>query len=294
MTKVNLKELQNELKFYENKSQKYLDPNQLIAIRLDMRSGGKFVKGLDKPWDEAFSYAMEKTAKDLLEEVTGTVISYTGSDEITLIIYPTNEDKEFVGEQIPFFNGRVDKVLSLSASIATLAFNKHFLNYTETALLTPERKSVLGNKLFTAQFDSRVFQIPSAKDTKPLEGLKVVFSRMNDVRKNSIQMLGRAHFSHKQLQGVSTKNILEMLKDKGVDWEKEIHTNNKYGVVYFKEFTLKHGYNPVTNETTVNNRKVVTKATEEEIFEFVNSKEYSELFGSQLSYRIMELGGYNA
>lgn len=43
--------------------------------------------------------------------------------------------------------------------------------------------------------------------------------RVQDATRNSIQMLGQAHFSHKQLQGLNQNKIIEMLfEEKGIKW----------------------------------------------------------------------------
>ena len=37
--------------------------------------------------------------------------------------------------------------------------------------------------------------------------------------RKSVQVVGQANFSHKELQGKSCANIKEMLKEKGIDWD---------------------------------------------------------------------------
>lgn len=302
--KINLKDQQTYLGTFEKYSQVYLDPNKVIAIRLDMRAGGSFVKGLLKPWDYVFSASMKAAAQALMEQVSGVVAVYTGSDEITLVLYPKNHAKKYNGDQIPFFNGRTDKLLSLTSSIATNAFNKEWYqfiqctrqigvkdveksnNLTETHEITKKfmkRIEVLENKLFKAQFDSRVFQVDGEMDKNAID---ILFSRMNDVKKNSIQMLARAHFSHKELQNKSTTEQKQMLENSNVYWEKEVDTENKYGVLFYKTIVKSEAINKLTGEQVEVNRNKIFMATEPELIEFVESKTYPELYNSILSQKI--------
>lgn len=304
MKKVNLKHLQEELSAPEKEARVFLDPNKLIAIRLDMRSGGSFVKNLIRPWDYVFTGSMNYAAKVLLEEVSGAVATFVGSDEITLVMYPKTESDKWNGGEIPFFNGRTDKILSLTSSIVTNAFNEKWFEFMtittsvrdkrlketksekeaeETFETYDNRLKILKNKLFKAQFDARVFQpdgVPSE------EAIKIIFSRMNDVKKNSIQMLAREHFSHKELQGKTTGDQKQMLLKENILWEEVVVTDNKYGAVFFREKVLKKSLNNLTKEEVLVKRNVIQQANPSELFQFVDARTYEELFSSTLATRI--------
>lgn len=305
MSNVNLKELQSELAVFEKNNQVYLDPKKLIVIRLDMRAGGSFVKKLNSPWDYNFTEAMKHSARVLLEEVSGAVATFVGSDEITLVIYPKTEHDNWNGGEIPFFNGRTDKILSLSASIVSNAFNERWLDLIKKTEEVAEyeikkakmseideifkyyqnRLNVLREKTFKAHFDSRVFQ-PGGNSSE--EAIKVIFSRMNDVKKNSIQMLARKHFSHKELQQKNTMVQKQMLFDQGIVWEEVVETDNKYGSVFFRERVLKDSINNLTKEPVQVKRNIVQEASLEELYQFVEARTYEDLFASTLAKRIVK------
>ena len=62
-------------------------------------------------------------------------------------------------------------------------------------------------------FDARVFNIPKEEVTN------LIYWRQLDATRNSIQMVGQANFSHKQLQGKSCNMIQDMLMaEKGINW----------------------------------------------------------------------------
>ena len=62
-------------------------------------------------------------------------------------------------------------------------------------------------------FDARCFNIPKEEVTN------LIYWRQLDASRNSIQMVGRANFSHKELQNKSCKQIQDMLMEqKGINW----------------------------------------------------------------------------
>lgn len=66
-----------------------------------------------------------------------------------------------------------------------------------------------------AMFDARCFNIPKEEVTN------LVYWRQLDATRNSIQMVGQANFSHKELQNKSCNDIQDMLMT-----QKEINWNN--------------------------------------------------------------------
>lgn len=163
---------------------------------------------------------MQDTMKYLCRNIQGCVLGYTQSDEITLILvdYQTLTSGAW-------FDYEVQKMCSISASMATMAFNKAFMeNVTEFKL-----ENILNakNNLDTfeywcaisksmekgAVFDSRCFNIPKEEVTN------LIYWRQLDATRNSIQMVGQANFSHAQLQGKSCNDIQDMLMlQKGINW----------------------------------------------------------------------------
>ena len=84
-------------------------------------------------------------------------------------------------------------------------------------------------KLHSAIFDSRVFAIP--KD----EVNNYFIWRQQDATRNSIQMLGQANFSHKELHKCSCNMIQEKLfTEKGINFN-DIPTTQKRGACIVKE-----------------------------------------------------------
>ena len=119
-------DLANRMKEYEKRNQYYLQKRTPVAIRVDGRSFHTFTKGFQKPFDEVLIKSMQETAKYMCENIQGAKIEYIQSDEITIILvdYDTLETD-------CWFNYRTDKLCSIAASMATMAFNKSFTKNAE-------------------------------------------------------------------------------------------------------------------------------------------------------------------
>lgn len=275
--KLNWNELADNMKRMEKAKSTKLDANKTIVIRLDMRSGGSFVRGLNKPFDDSFSDAMEHTAKELAKQVQGAQLVYFGSDEITILLFKNKVKKEFT----PFFEGKLQKTVSLTAAIATAEFNKAWLeiiNKTKDS----DYKEILQRKLFNARFDSRAFNIEGGIN----EALSSVWWRMKDVSRNSVQMLGRKYFSQKQLQNISTRQLEDMLKEINHDWNKEVRTVNKYGNLFIREAYLGKGYNPKTKEFVETIRHDWFETQEDELIEFLDVKNLEDFKTTKIFKRL--------
>lgn len=292
MPKLNWNQVADEMKLMEKKDSTKLDPTMPIAIRLDMRSGDSFVKGLNKPFDKTFTNAMTQTAIALAEQVQGTQLAYVGSDEITLLLFNNSSKEHFT----PFFEGKLQKIVSLTAAIATAEFNKAWFNeiqkHTDDSqdLHNKAYNLMLRKKLFQARFDSRAFNIYYTTHLNMpgniYNALKSVWWRVNDVNKNSIQMYARKYFSHKQLENVKTKNMLQMLQNIGKNWEQDVPTTNKYGNIIIREAYHGFGYNPITKEKVPTIRHKWFTSDEEQMKEFQQVSHTKEFVDTKIFKRL--------
>jgi tRNA(His) 5'-end guanylyltransferase len=220
---------------YENRSKTYLVRRMPVIIRLDGKAFHTFTKGLKKPYDEIFHNTMNATMKYLCENIQGCKLGYTQSDEITLLLtdYDTLDTDAW-------FDNNVQKICSVSASMATMAFNKFFgyeyeyysVNHPEdwTARIGETTYAMtLYSKLYNAMFDSRCFNIPEDEVTN------CFIWRQQDATRNAIQMLGQCNFSHKELHGKSCNDIQDMLMlEKGINFN-DMPTEFKRGVCCVKK-----------------------------------------------------------
>lgn len=210
---------------YENITRYYLTRRMPVIIRVDGRSFHTFTKGFKKPFDDILVKTMQDTMKYLCENIQGCVLGYTQSDEISLVL---TDYAELTTDA--WFGNNLQKMCSVSASMATLAFNKFFSGRVQEFMydccdefgddVLPEKQNdyelahnVYFKKFNAAMFDSRVFTIPKE------EVCNYLIWRQQDATRNSIQSVGQANFSQKELHGKSCNNIHDMLMlQKGINW----------------------------------------------------------------------------
>lgn len=213
--------LGERMKGYEFASRDMMTKRMPVIIRLDGKAFHTFTKGLRKPFDEILMSTMWQTAKYLCENIQGCKIAYTQSDEISLLL--TNYDNITTDS---WFGNSVQKMVSVSASMATLAFNRHFREITEDfrnqSFNDVQYKSLLKTKFDTAIFDSRVFVIPKE------EVNNYFIWRQQDAMRNSVQMLAQSKFSHKELHKKNVSMLKNMLLEVGVSWD-NLPTSQKRG-----------------------------------------------------------------
>lgn len=187
--------LGDRMKAYEaREAQRRLMPLLPIVARLDGRGFSRWTQGLARPYDERLSRVMIETTRQLVAEL-GARTGYTQSDEISLVFY--NPDPK----SPPIFEGRVQKLVSVLAALATA----HFAQLVREHL--PERADRL------AHFDCRVWNVPTIE-----EAANALLWREFDATKNSISMAARAYYAHAELHGKKGSVLQEMLWQKGVNW----------------------------------------------------------------------------
>lgn len=203
--------------FYEKIPQTKLTRRIPVAIRLDGKAFHTFTRGFDKPIDQILRKSMNETMLYLCQNVQGCVFGYCQSDEITLIL---TDYKKLTSEA--WFDYKVQKVCSVSASMATMVFNSIFtvLSWNDVKYTRVRGKAL---------FDSRCFNIPKE------EVANLILWRQQDATRNSINSAGQLYFSHKQLQHKNTDQVQEMLfSEKGINWN-DYSTEFKRGVACTKE-----------------------------------------------------------
>lgn len=212
--------LGDRMKKYEAVPRNFLTRRVPVVIRLDGKAFHTFTKGMRKPFDRILMSTMQLTMRELCKNIQGCVFGYTQSDEITLVLtdYATIQTDAWFG-----YN--VQKMTSVAASMATLYFNQFFTqelfgridDYPDDEKGTSEEWNYLmmlaKKKTYKALFDARAFSIP--KD----EVCNCLVWRQQDATRNSIDAVGQANFSHRELQGKSCNDIQEMLwNQRNLNW----------------------------------------------------------------------------
>ena len=180
-----------------------------VAIRIDGRAFHTYTRGFQKPFDMVLMRSMQDTMQYLCENIQGCVLGYTQSDEITLLLVDYKKLNSSA-----WFDYEVQKLCSIAASMATMVFNRSFAKHVEEDTYPWEYAAVYQKAMkMGAMFDARCFNIPKEEVTN------LIYWRQLDASRNSIQMVGQANFSHKQLQNKSNNDIQDMLMlQKGINW----------------------------------------------------------------------------
>ena len=209
--------LGDRTKGYENISRIYLTRRTPIVIRIDGKAFHTFTRGFARPFDDVLVKSMQNTAKYLCENIMGCKLAYTQSDEISLLLV----DYEKIETQA-WFDNNLQKMVSVTASMATMAFNRFFREEIDKDPTIPSVRynwyTAAINK--GAMFDARAFILPKE------EVNNYFIFRQQDATRNSIQMVAQSNFSQKELQGKNCNVLQDMLHEqKGINW-------NDYPTVY--------------------------------------------------------------
>lgn len=189
---------------YEDRTRVMLPRRTYTIIRVDGKAFHTFTRHCEKPNDQELASALDAAAHALCTESQGARLAYLQSDEMSILLtdfaLPTTD---------AWFDGNLQKIVSVSASIVTAAFAE-FYN-------TP-------HVVATAHFDARAFTIPDAVEVE-----NYFIWRQQDATRNSVQSLARAHFSHTQIHGVNTDVLQEWLfEKKHINWN-DLETKWKRG-----------------------------------------------------------------
>lgn len=208
---------------YENRTRYYVPRRTYTIIRLDGKSFHTYTKGLKRPFDKDLQTDIDVAICMMMCEIQGAVFAYTQSDEISILLTdfakPTTD---------AWFDGNIQKIASVSASIMTAEFNK--LRILLALTHSTNFDDIL--EMQSAYFDSRVFTIPD-----PIEVMNYFRWRQKDCIRNSISMVAHSHFSHKELLNKSQNDIHEMLYQKEINWSKHFSTSEKNGRIITKDIS---------------------------------------------------------
>jgi len=182
---------------YENRTRHELVRRSYHMLRVDGKAFHSYTKkiGTKRPYDFDLMDRMNETTRFLCENIQGAQLAYVQSDEISILF--TDFAKI---ETDLWFDGNIQKIVSITSSLATGFFNSY----------KNPKPEIL------AFFDARVFTIPD-----PAEVINTFVWRYQDWHRNSVSMLARAHFSHKELTGKSIAKMHDLLHSKGINWAKQ-------------------------------------------------------------------------
>jgi len=207
----NKNDLSSRMKEYEACYNIKFPARTYVIVRLDGKGFSKYTKMFDKPFDDHLSNVMDVATIELCKYLNPK-FAYTQSDEISLLF----TDIENIESEL-IFDGKLQKLCSISASKVTSAFNYKMLQILSGFKYQPDE---LITKILTgdlpeieAVFDSRVFIIPDFREVS-----NYFIWRQQDCTRNSLSMAASAAYSHHDLENKSGSDKHDMLMAKGINW----------------------------------------------------------------------------
>jgi tRNA(His) 5'-end guanylyltransferase len=192
--------------FYEDRTRYKLARRTNTIIRIDGKAFHTYTKGLKRPFDEGLMEDMNKTTEYLCQNIQGAKFGYVQSDEISILITDYDDISTHA-----WFDGNLQKMASIAASLATAEFNRlRLIRKMNTTVATAG--SIL-EQFKHAMFDARVFQIPYQEEV-----LNYFIWRQQDATRNSISSVAQSLYSTKELHGKKTNDMQEMIFQKGINW----------------------------------------------------------------------------
>jgi tRNA(His) guanylyltransferase len=234
--------LGDRMKGYEDAYRIALPRRVPVIVRVDGKAFHTWTRGLNKPFDEWLEEAMNRCALKLCEEIQGAKLAYIQSDEISVLI--NNYTKL---ESSAWFDNNLQKMVSISASVAAATMWDMALGYKDA----PK---------YPAYFDSRVFLLPEH------DVANYFLWRQQDATRNSIQMLARSLYSHKELYKKNTSQLQEMCFQKGSNWN-DLPTARKRGRCVYRENLIDPELKPIRHKWTVDNEIPIFKGDGREYIE---------------------------
>lgn len=183
--------------YYEDRCRYFLPRRSYFIIRVDGKAFHTYCKGLKRPFDNDLISDIDSTAAFLCKNIQGAKFAYTQSDEISILV----SDFDSLDTDL-WFDGNIQKMVSVSASLATSEFN----------LLRSKRIFDL-SKIKSANFDARVFQIPSSMEVE-----NYFIWRQQDCSRNSISSVAQSLYSPKELISKNSDQKQELIFQKGINW----------------------------------------------------------------------------
>ena len=207
--------LGDRIKTYEDAFRQYLPIRMPVIIRIDGCHFHSYTSGCGRPFDQKLIDTMDETAMYLCKNIQNAAIAYTQSDEISILLI--NYKDKNTGS---WFDNNVQKMCSVAAGMTSAYF-------------TSVSHKIFGETKI-ATFDCRAFVVPREDVNNSIE------CRQQDATRNSIQMLARSLYSHKECNDKNMSDLQEMCFKKGKNWN-DLPTSQKRGRCIVKEKYEKDG-----------------------------------------------------
>lgn len=233
--------------YYEDRSRFMLPRRSYLVIRIDGKAFHTYTKGLERPFDDGLIEDMDLTAAYLCKNIMGAKLAYVQSDEISIVVtdFETNSTEAW-------FDNNLQKIVSISASMATVKFNELRLKRNLNNLFDEK-----GFKHKSAMFDARVFQVPLR-----IEVENYLIWRQQDATRNSIAAVAQSLYSTEELKRVNSDKQQELIFQKGINWNDYSSRKKRGGLIlkqtYEKNGAIRSAWKPVDTPIFSKERSILS------------------------------------
>ena len=235
---MRFEELDSRLRIYETAHDLCVLPEMHIVVRLDGRGFTKKTKEtwqLDAPFDVRFHELMVATTVHLMDCGFNIVYGYTQSDEISLLLHPTDNT----------FRRKLRKINSVLAGEASGFF------------------SVTHGQL--ASFDARVSQLPNLSLVQQYFRWRQEDAHRNSLNAHCYWLLRKqgvdAQTATNEMAGKALNDKHEMLFEHGINYN-DLPSWQKRGTGVYYKTVSKQGFNPQLNQPTLTQRRKLVADTQ--------------------------------
>lgn len=238
--------LGDRMKSYEDAYRAHLPIRMPVILRIDGKAFHSYTRKCKKPVDEGLVECMNDTAIELCKQVQGCRLAYVQSDEISLLLtnYQTLDTQSW-------FDNNLQKMVSISAAVASVTFTENsykIWGFHDDAEGTGfEGMGYTSAITKPAYFDSRAFVLPKEDVTN------YFIWRQQDATRNSVQMLARSLYSHKECENKNNSELQELIFQKGINWN-DCPVPQKRGRCIIKKVSTRTSLNPKTGEVVIADR----------------------------------------
>lgn len=234
---------------FEDRTRYLLTRRSFHIIRIDGRAFSTYTQGCAKPFDEQLITDMNETSKFLCHEIQGAKMAYVQSDEISIVFTDFDTPETHL-----MFNGNIQKIVSVAASLAAAKFNQ----------LRPQGG--------LATFDARVFSVPLR-----IEVLNALLWRQIDAMKNSTQMTARHYLGHSKIHGLNVDQLKDELVKINKPWT-ECPLGFRQGRVIVKEsFTVPESTKETKKGLITVPTHVRTRWVAQDSFSFADKSKFNDI-----------------
>jgi len=253
--------LGERMKTYEK--EEYIDNQNAWLVRLDGKTFSSFTSQFEKPFDTRFTKAMVLTLNQMMLFLNPSC-GFVCSDEITLVFPP------IYGKMTEHYSsGRKNKIATVCAGKCSTYF---ILNLMK--ILKDENNEAMLNYVINSApcFDARIIEIPANNLVEVCNNL--LWRSLYDCRRNTVSSYGRHLLGKKGTQNKNGTQMIELMKEKGFDFD-SLEIYKVYGVyAKFKEVPFKNEHGEFTRNT-VFNFECIIKASQQMTDFVLNPKSLS-------------------